>query len=143
MVQEQVVRKRLKLLSGYVSDLRELEGVSLNEFETDKVLKRYAERTLHLALEACFDIAFHIISDEGLREPATSREALDVLSEGSWLTNTTRERLSGMAGFRNVLVHDYATVDPAVVHGVITTRLQDLVDFSAEISTRLEDVTGS
>lgn len=42
-----------------------------------------------------------------------------------------------MAGFRNVLVHDYATLDDDVVFGVLQTRLPDLRAFGTSILRKL------
>jgi len=46
-------------------------------------------------------------------------------------------RLSGMAGFRNVLVHGYDTVDLAIVEDVVRHRLDDLLQFVAVVTRRL------
>jgi uncharacterized protein YutE (UPF0331/DUF86 family) len=43
-----------------------------------------------------------------------------------------------MVGFRNVLVHGYAEVDPAVVVDVLVHRLGDLEGFVRSIRGRLE-----
>ena len=45
-----------------------------------------------------------------------------------------------MAGFRNVLVHGYVTVDPVIVRDVLENRLQDLASFVASIRRKLDDV---
>lgn len=50
MVQEELVRARLRLLEGYMSDLRKLTGTTPSEYKENLVLRRYAERTLHLAI---------------------------------------------------------------------------------------------
>ena len=44
-----------------------------------------------------------------------------------------------MAGFRNVLVHGYTAVDPAVVRDVLEHHLDDLEAFRAAILARLRD----
>ena len=40
------------------------------------------------------------------------------------------ERLAGMVGFRNVAVHDYRTLDLAIVGSIIRDRLGDLSTFT-------------
>lgn len=47
--------EKIKLLAEYISDLEEKAGVGLNELKEDKILRRYLERTLHLAVEACLE----------------------------------------------------------------------------------------
>lgn len=42
-----------------------------------------------------------------------------------------------MAGFRNLLVHGYATVDLDVIEEVLAERLDDFVDFAGAVRARL------
>lgn len=62
MVDEGVIRARLKLLAEYISDLEEVQECSFAEYMENKVLRRFVERTLQLAIEACLDIGSHIMS---------------------------------------------------------------------------------
>ena len=48
------------------------------------------------------------------------------------LTDSTVERLKGLAGFRNVLVHDYATIDLDRLVGGLD-RLGDLEAFVTDV----------
>jgi uncharacterized protein YutE (UPF0331/DUF86 family) len=41
--------------------------------------------------------------------------------------------MSGMIGFRNVLVHDYQRLDLAIIQGIVENRLEDLIAFAQEI----------
>jgi len=43
-----------------------------------------------------------------------------------------------MVGFRNVAVHDYATLDPEVVRGIARDRLGDLEGLADGILGRLK-----
>ena len=52
------------------------------------------------------------------------------------------ERLRRMTGFRNVAVHEYRRLDPAVLEGIVRERLEDLRSFAATIVERA-GLTGS
>lgn len=129
----------MSLLEGYLSDLEAVSATARTELAEDKVTRRYVERTLHLAIEACLDIGFHIISAEGYREPRYGREVMGILAEQGWIDEYISDQLQGMAGFRNILVHDYATIETAIVLRVLETRLPDLREFGNSIASRLED----
>ena len=92
-------------------------------------MQRIVERTLHLAIEACMDIADHIVADRRLRVPETGAETFEVLGEAKMLPLGLAEALAKMVGFRNILVHDYAKLDPVIVLRVLGTDLQDLMRF--------------
>jgi len=138
VVDEGLIRARLKLLAEYISDLEGVQESDFAEFMENKVLRRFVERTLQLAIEACLDIGSHIISSHGYREPQYGRHVMDILAENGWIDQDLRESLVGMVGFRNILVHDYATIDPAIVFGVLKSRLPEIRSFGMSVLARMD-----
>ena len=43
-----------------------------------------------------------------------------------------------MAGFRNLIVHDYAKIDDAIVYGILMKRLGDFDAFADAVRVYLE-----
>ena len=70
---------------------------------------------MHIIIEACIDIAQHIISDEGFREPSSYRDTFAVLAEHGVLRKEDLERFENIASFRNLIVHYYERVDDVVL----------------------------
>ena len=56
MVDREFLAERATLLLEYSTDLEGYAGTSFGEPKENKVLRRFIERTLHLAVEACLDI---------------------------------------------------------------------------------------
>jgi uncharacterized protein YutE (UPF0331/DUF86 family) len=137
MVDIEVIRHRLALLSEYIADLEAEKEIGLKDFLADKRLRRYVERTLHLAVESCIDIASHIISNEGLREPRDNKDIFAVLGEADYLPEELAEKLMKMAQFRNIIVHDYIQLDAEVIWGILKRDLGDLHHFMLTIKERL------
>ncbi|HUW64384.1 MAG TPA: DUF86 domain-containing protein [Spirochaetia bacterium] len=123
MVDKEFLAERLKLLTGYISDLEEEAGVRLDDLKDDKRIRRYVERTLHLTVEACLDIGNHLIADMGLREPENYKDIMVILTEAGYLPKEKLQQFKDMAGFRNVIVHDYARIDPVILYGILKTDL--------------------
>ncbi len=88
-----------------------------------------------VAIEAAVDICRHVAASEGLRAPRDMRDSFLVLVEAGWLPDSVD--LTGMAGFRNVLVHGYAEVDDDLVRLVLRTRLDDLDAFRHAVAQRV------
>ena len=63
-----------------------------------------------------------------------------MLERADWVTPALASELRKMAGFRNILVHGYLAVDPAIVRDVLEHRLEDVEAFVASIRQRLDDV---
>ena len=77
------------------------------------------------------------MSDERLGEPRTNRHLFELLQTHGWIEPTLSSRLQAMAGFRNVLVHGYDSVDLAIVRDVLEHRLGDLLQFVAVMRKRI------
>ena len=75
------------------------------------------------------DIADHVVADRQLPVPQTGAETFEILAKADILSDDLGRRLGRMVGFRNILVHDYAKLDPAIVLRVLGTDLQDLQRF--------------
>ncbi len=90
-----------------------------------------------IAIQAALDVASHIVSDERLGEPRTNQALFDLLATGGWVPPETALAMRRAVGFRNVVVHGYASVDVDVVRDVVEHHLQDLLDFAEAIRLRL------
>jgi uncharacterized protein YutE (UPF0331/DUF86 family) len=135
MTDRDLVEKKLAQIVTYVSELRRLARPEAIRHDVRE--ERFVEHTLQLAAQAALDVASHIVSDESLGEPQANRELFDLLARGGWLDPSLTQRLSQMAGFRNLLVHGYGDVDLAVVEDVVRNRLGDLLDFVQAVQRRL------
>jgi len=131
MTDEDLVTKKLALVETYVRELRELADPA--KLVSDVRERRFVEHTLQIAIQAMLDVASHIVSDEKLGEPETNGELFDRLATADWISGAQRKVLVAMVGFRNILVHGYATVDPAIVRNVVENHLGDLTDFVSAI----------
>ena len=87
------------------------------------------ERNLEIAAQCCIDISHRIISMENARKPADYHEAILRMGELGVLPADFARRLAPIAGFRNILVHEYLSVDWNEVYDHLQ-QLDDLVRFA-------------
>ena len=133
MVDELILQRIIADIKANINELRRAEDVDWVTYKSDIRLRRFVERTLQIIIEAMLDIAHHIISDEGLREPESCRDAFRILTESGFLSKERLELYENMAGFRNLLVHYYEKIDDAIVYGVFRKRLGDFEAFIEDI----------
>lgn len=114
-----VILSRLAHLGVILDELDKLRAIPAEE-RTSNVLYRLAlERALHLAAEAIFDIGHHILAGRGARVPQRYRDVLPALAANGVLSQTLADSLDGLAGLRNLLVHDYAEIDHDRLSGLL------------------------
>ncbi|MBL8946264.1 MAG: DUF86 domain-containing protein [Myxococcales bacterium] len=135
MTDQELLAKKLAFIETCV---RELESLAQpDRVETDIRERRFVEHTLQIAIQAALDIASHVVSDERLGEPRTNRELFDLLAAAGWLSPDLAATMRRMVGFRNVVVHGYTAVDPAILRDVLEHHLGDLVEFVDSARRRL------
>lgn len=81
------------------------------------------------ACEAAIDLAMHIISVKKLGIPQNSRDAFEVLSSNSIIDENLSKNLKAMVGFRNIVVHDYQSINLNVVETIINNHLDDFYNY--------------
>ncbi len=81
------------------------------EFDADPYLRDIVERNLQVAAQCVIDIAHRIIALEEAEKPRDYYEAILRLGELGVLPPAFARDLSPLAGFRNVLVHEYVALD--------------------------------
>ncbi len=131
MVDRELMLRKLADLEEYVRQVSEFQAVTLEEYRRDWKIQRIIERTLQMAIEVCVDIANHVIADRRLRIPQTYAEVFEVLGDAGLLPAELRDTMVRMAGFRNLIVHEYARTDPALVVGIVRDHLADFARFRA------------
>ena len=129
MVDRELVLRRVAALDGYLGQLAEARQIEAAAYADDWRAQRVLERTLHLMIEVCMDLADHVIADRGLPVPGTAAEAFIVLSREGVLDAELANALARMVGFRNLLVHDYMRLDPRRVLELATTGVTDIEKF--------------
>jgi len=61
-----------------------------------------------------------------------------VLGEEEILSADLLSNLVNMAKFRNLIVHDYASIDDQIVFSILQRRLDDLVPFAYAVTRHFE-----
>ena len=126
---------KLEKLQEYISYLKGYQKHSVEELEKDHTLQGAVLHYLQLAIECAIDIGELLISELKLRKPEESREVIKILAENGILQDDFAERFASVAGFRNILVHEYAKVDLDRVYNYLQNNLQDF-DFYAKSITK-------
>ena len=138
MVDRFVVDARIAKIREYVALLRKI----YRQNEEKALLKNplvygNAERYLQLAIQCVLDISNHIVADLRLNLPADNRELFEMLAEHKVLSKSLSARLTSMAGFRNILVHEYLEIDRKRVFSALKNDLGDFEKFIRAVSKLL------
>lgn len=141
MTFKEKVSNKLDRLAEYVGYLKSYRHYTVEDIKRDHTLRGAIERYLHLSAECVIDIAEMMISELGLRKPEEYKESIDILGEAGIIPDDFAYSFSPVAGFRNILVHEYAKIDLEEVHRHLQKDLSDFEKFSRYIADYLTRIT--
>ena len=92
---------------------------------------------LQRAAQAAIDLAMHVVSSEGYGIPADLAEGFTLLAKHGVIDEELAGRLRRMVGFRNIAVHQYQALDPAIMVAIAEKHLGDLHIYAARFLDHL------
>lgn len=104
---------------------------------SDPLVHGNAERYLQLAIQAVLDVSHHLVADLKLGLPADNRDLFEQLARHRIVTVRLSQKLVRMAGFRNLLVHEYLEIDRHRVFAILQDELGDFERFIQAVGKRL------
>ncbi len=102
-------------------------------FEEDHLKQDAIAINLQRAAEQAIDLANHVIRKSKLGLPKESKESFEILAKAKIIPDDLADKLIGMVGFRNIMVHDYQEMDIKIMIDVIEHHLDDLIVYTNHI----------
>ena len=132
MLDEERILAKLDELEGYLTELHAIAPENLKEYRRIEK-KRSCERLLQLCIECVIDMCRILVSGLRLGLPADENDLFEKLNKNGIVTPSVKRLLRQMRGFRNILVHEYASVDDELVFKYGKTRLGDFEKIRKQI----------
>lgn len=129
-----------ELIDYLLSIIEEVDSyqVTYEDLVEDSKTAAAVKYLTQTAVEACANIAEHIIFGLHLGHPETNRELFPILSKEGIINEDLADKLSNAVGLRNILVHQYRKVDLAILADSATVGLNDLREFAKAVNDFLE-----
>jgi uncharacterized protein YutE (UPF0331/DUF86 family) len=125
----ETLKTKLDTVETYLTDLHDIQPANYEAFEQDKMLRRYAERVLHMTIDTCIQTGIEVLTEEGLRAPENYHDVFTVLGEHQLLPLQLVNSMTLMVELRNLLVYEYDVLDHMMIYSVLKRRLDDLQEF--------------
>ncbi|MDF1593879.1 MAG: DUF86 domain-containing protein [Desulfobacterales bacterium] len=123
------IERRLDELNERLARLAPFREKKRSDFEEDAYLRDIVERNLEIAAQCCIDISHRIISLEKAQKPRDYYEAIIRMGELGVLPFEFARKLAPIAGFRNIMVHEYLSINWDEVHKQLG-EADDLIYFA-------------
>lgn len=137
MIDKNLIKKKLGELENYILTLEGLRTYSIRELQKNREKLWSVEHGLQLTVQLVIDMGNHILASIGEQEIEDYVDVIDKLGERRIIPSEFAQTIRGMAGFRNILIHEYATVDIKKVYHVLHNQLDDFRKFAKYVDAYL------
>lgn len=113
-IRTQFIADKIKNVQEYLVKAREIFKTMTDEEILNSELNLHTlERYLQLIVDAILDINVHLIKELDLETAKDFKSTFEILSDNSILQKEFSQKISGVVGLRNQVVHQYEKVDNA------------------------------
>lgn len=135
MVDPDVVLAKIAVVDRCLARIDEVRGERREQLSPVDV-EDITALNLQRAVQAGIDLANHVVAAEGYGLPDSTAGAFGLLTERGVIDRELADRLRRMVGFRNIAIHEYRTIDPAIVESIVLHHLGDLRTFGVRVVER-------
>lgn len=135
MLDVDLVLAKVASIERCLARIRAVTGMDparLDDLDVQDIFVLNVER----ASQAAIDLASHVIAANGWGLAGSLAEHFTILEQHRVIGSDVARRMRAMVGFRNIAVHDYSSLDPAILKAILTRHLTDFEEYAAAI-TRL------
>ena len=118
-----------------VARAREEFAAAGGTFRNDFTRQDAAILNILRACESAIDLANILIRERRLGVPQSSRDSFKLLADAKLIASDSSARLQRMIGFRNIAVHQYRALEPAIVETILSRDLDDMLAFCKTIAS--------
>jgi uncharacterized protein YutE (UPF0331/DUF86 family) len=130
----QLVLRKLSVLRDHLRRARRRRPDAIEALRDDDDRQDALAMSILVIVQEAVDIAFHIVTDDGVGVPASNAEAFELLAKHGVIEGALAGRLAQAAGLRNRLAHGYASVDVERLWSELPAGLDAIERFTVDVA---------
>ena len=138
MVDNALLAAKLAVVRDALERIRAVLPSSLDRFRADRTAREVVALNLFVAIQECLAMASHVLADAAWGVPKTYGETFTVLADHGVLESGLAARMRSAAGLRNLLAHQYGTIDFDRLFELAGDRTADLTAYCAAVASWIE-----
>lgn len=140
MLDKEFVQRKIALIQDDLKHLIQYEKLTIAEITKDFVTQAVVERVLERLIGRAIDVNQHIIAEQGgtLENVTMYRDTFMRLVDLGIYSREFAEHIAKSAGLRNILVHEYNTINPEILHKSIGEAIKGFNEYTKYILSFVE-----
>lgn len=140
MIQDEIIKNKLQMLLGYISELKDFLEITYEDYLSSNKNKRTIERLIELIVECGSDISGDILSLLNGTAPESYYKSFSLLGEKRVFEKDFALRLAKYGGLRNRIAHEYGSYKDEIVYSQIKPLYNDFQRFYKAITIYLKSL---
>jgi len=141
MANWELIEQHIQKMEEALAHLAKYQQISYQEFEKDLSLVWIVEKGLEILIQNLLDIGAHLLASEIKNDWDDYVEVIIKLGKHGVVPMEFADQIKGMAGLRNILIHEYLRVDLKKLFTYLKEGLEDFVRFIKYIREYQENQT--
>jgi len=131
------IRQKIGKIKEYMKYIDDLGEDCDKKFTIDPFYRGALLYYLYLMADTCIELAEMIIKERELRPPQSYSDAFDILGDHEIMDKEFAYSFAKIAGFRNLLAHDYEKIDSKKICQDILKKIPDVKQFLQQVQQAL------
>jgi uncharacterized protein YutE (UPF0331/DUF86 family) len=136
MLDKNVIVTRIEQIDKHLEKILSYNKLSYEDFLKDTNAQDIVEYNLFQIVNHLINIVQHTVVDEDYGLPQSAYEASQILSQKGILDEDDLEIMKKMIGFRNIVGHDYISIDKEIVYFILTEGIEDIRSILSKITEK-------
>ncbi|OEF95945.1 type VII toxin-antitoxin system HepT family RNase toxin [Desulfuribacillus alkaliarsenatis] len=137
MVNSELVKRKIAYIDECIKKINKYSNYTYQQFAQDDIVQDVVEYNLFQAINLMIDIAQHVVTDGDLGKPEKLSDGFEILFAKKYITERQLFTYKNMVGFRNIIAHQYTSLDKKIVYTAMNEKVKDIKEF---VSFVLEDI---
>jgi uncharacterized protein YutE (UPF0331/DUF86 family) len=125
----EIIEQHIQNMEEALTELGKYGDISFEEFQRDLSLRWIVEKGLEILIQNLLDIGAHLLASEIKNDWEDYGEVILKLGKHRVIPEVFSDKIKGMAGLRNILIHEYMKIDLDRLFDYLKHRLEDFVMF--------------
>jgi uncharacterized protein YutE (UPF0331/DUF86 family) len=136
MVDKNVIAGRIEAIEKHLARIGGYARMSRREFLIDLDAQDIVEYNLFQIVNHLIDMIQRIVVDENIGFPGSAYDAAEILRDKGILSENDFTVLKKMIGFRNIIGHDYVSVNKEFIYDTLINGPEDIKNVISAMARR-------
>ena len=137
-MKQEKIKQKIGRIQEYLCLIKGIQDDCLKRFDTDPIYRGALLHYLYLMADSSIALAEMMIKYKSLRFPQTYSEAFDILGDNNILDPEFAFSFARIAGFRNLLAHDYELIDGQRICEGLLSSLEEVERFLQQMQQAID-----